>query len=195
MNNFKIDKKCSQAYQDQFVAELIGPNGTYIEIGAHLPKKRSNTYNLEVYGKYKGFSIEFDSSYKEFWEICNERSNPVFWEDALTFNYKETVDKLGLGTHINYLSVDIEPPCNTFSALQKVINDGITFDVITFEHDQYQSKDNYHQIACDFLIALGYKVAVTNVYHKNPSRIFETWFVSNRIDFKEIDFKDWLNRS
>lgn len=187
-------QKTSQAQQDKFVVDLIGSNGTYIEIGGHLPKKRSNTYNLEVLHNYKGFSIEFDTTYRVEWEKCKERNNPIVWGDAIEFNYAAMLNNLNLNTHINYLSVDIEPPANTFKALKKVIESDITFDIITFEHDMYQCNEDYHIKACDYLLPLGYKVAVTDVWHKTPTRIFETWFVGPNISFSEKTFSQWLTR-
>lgn len=187
-------RKCSQAGQDMFASDCIGMGGTYIEIGGHLPRKRSNTYNLEVLQNWKGFSIEFDMQYKSEWDNCPQRKNPIYWGDAITFNYKNALEDLNMPKHINYLSIDIEPPENTFKALQKVISDGITFDVITFEHDRYQCEEDYHTIACNYLIPLGYKVAVRDVWHKVPTRIFETWFVKEDIPFAEVDYDTWFHK-
>lgn len=184
-------RKCSQAHQDKFALDVAGQRGTYIEIGGHLPRRRSNTYNLEVSCNWRGFSVEFDTQYKSEWDSCPQRKNPIYWGDALKFNYKNALEDLGFPMHINYLSVDIEPPENTFKALQKVISDGVSFDVITFEHDRYQCKEDYHTIACDYLIPLGYKVAVYDVWHKQPTRLFETWFVSKNIKFNEMDYSTW----
>lgn len=185
--------KCSQAQQDRFALEIIGHKGTYLEVGAHLPKKRSNTYNLECVFGWEGLSIELDyKKYHTAWKDCKERTNPIVWDDATLLDYKNLCKNYGLQNKINYLSIDIEPPENTFAALKKIINDGLSFDIITFEHDLYQSMHNYHDIACDFLIPKGYKVAVFDVYHKKESKIFETWFVSKDINFKKVSYSNWL---
>jgi len=185
-------RKCSQAQQDRWALNLIGNKGTYVEIGGHLPAKRSNTYNLEVGHGWTGFSVEFDKKYKTHWDECPERAGNIYWADAMTFDYALAVKKHNLSTRINYLSIDIEPPENTFKALKKVINDGLTFDVITFEHDRYQSDKDYHQIACDFLLPKGYKIAVQDVWHKKQERQFETWFVNKDIDHPHITYNEWL---
>jgi hypothetical protein len=185
-------KSRSQAYQDIFAYSLIGKSGTYIEIGAHKPVKNSNTYNLEVFHNWTGFSIEFDDMYKEFWDRCPERDmNRVFWSDAISFDYLHGLEIHSLPQHINYLSCDIEPPANTFSALKKVIESGITFDCITFEHDLYASSSDYDKIATDFLLSYGYKVAVKDVYCKTKEKQFETWFVKSEIHTQELTFDDW----
>ena len=187
-------RKCSQAGQDIFAYNLLGNGGTYVEIGGHLPAINSNTYNLEVHYGYRGFSIEFDRKYKSHWDECLERKNTIYWEDAITFDYATACQKNKLPLHINYLSIDIEPPANTFAALQKVINDGLTFDLITFEHDRYQCEEDYHKIACDFLLPKGYKVAVHDVWHKHKERIFETWFVNKNVQYSPKSYTQWLTK-
>ena len=184
-------KNRSQAYQEHFARQICGSNGTYIEIGANHPKNLSNTYNLECFYDWKGFSIEYDVSFQRHWNKAKERTNSIYWADAMTIDYRTTAEQLAFGTHINYLSCDIEPPENTFKALQTVIDQGITFDCITFEHDQYQSKSDYNKIVTEYLLDNNYKVAVTDVYFMIPEQPFETWFVSDKIDFKETTFNNW----
>lgn len=192
-DNFPIYKsgKFSQCWQDAFVYSICGNNGSYIEIGASWPIKNNNTYSLEIFGNYKGFSVEFNKSmYEDSWKL-SDRKNKVYWENALNFNYRSALDKNKLKTHVNYLSCDIEPPENTFLALQTVVSQGITFDVITFEHELFKTEINYNKLATEFLLDNNYKVAVSNVYHKNPNDFFETWFVNKNINFKEQTYAEW----
>jgi hypothetical protein len=182
----------SQSYQDKFAFDIAGSNGTYIEIGAHKPVKSSNTYMLEVGHGWRGISVELDQTYNRFWVKHPERKNRVYWESALDFNYAAALKENNLPTHINYLSCDIEPPNNTFAALQRVIEQGITFDCITFEHDLYNYQDvDYNIIATKYLEDKGYKVAVSNVYYLRPENHFETWFVRSNLDFPTMEYKDW----
>lgn len=182
--------KFSEAWQDLFAYDISGANGTYIEIGSHKPFKRSNTYNLEMNAGWTGFGIEFSTKYRDEWEQC-ERKSKIYWADAITFDYLEGINNAGFSNRIGYLSCDIEPPANTFAALQRVIEQGVEFDCITFEHDQYQSDEGFNKIAIDYLVSKGYKVAVTDVYARIPEKIFETWFVKNDIKFSPMSFDDW----
>ena len=50
----------SHAGQDVFALNLNGENGTYLEIGAYLPQKHSNTYLLEVKNNWNGKLIDFN---------------------------------------------------------------------------------------------------------------------------------------
>lgn len=187
-----------QACQDLFALEIIGKNGTYIEIGACSPKITSNSYTLEVYNNWRGISIEIDKYRMHEWDQHKERKNKIYWENALYFNYSNALLENNIPLHVNYVSCDIEPPNNTFLALQRVIEQGITFDCLTFEHDLYTSPiPDYNIIATEYLHSKGYKPAVINVYditNKNSENHFETWYVKNTIDYPTIDFKNWMNK-
>lgn len=181
----------TQSNQEGFVFEQCGPLGTYLEIGAAHPHKWSNTWPLERMG-WQGLSIELDTQYKDAW--TRERRNPIYWEDALTFDYAAAVDAHGFGRHLNYLSCDIDPAPNTFAALQRVIGQGLSFDCITFEHDRYRYRDaDYHTIATEFLEAHGYRVAVYDVYWKRPSQVYETWYVRDVHARYPISYAEWNN--
>ncbi len=192
----------SHAGQDVFALNLTGKNGTYIEIGAYHPKKHSNTYMLEVKNNWEGISIEYDIKLKKDWDTCTERSSGIFFNDALAFDYRKNLQKMKLPNHINYLSCDIDPAKDTFRALKRVIEQGISFDFISFEHDDYwrkligNDKNDYQQLAKKYLNIKGYKVAIDNVYPKNKKhKIFETWFVNNNIDFNEISYSNWKKKN
>ena len=194
--NFKI--KTSMSYQDEFAYRLFGNNGTYIEIGGNDPIRHSNTYNLEVHSGWKGFSVELDTQYQDAWKNCEERKNKIYWDNALTFDYVSAIHETNLPKNINYLSIDIEPASNTFDTLKRIIGQGITFDIITFEHDLYREEEDFNKKAIEFLDMHDYKVAVENVYFKKKAKsvekIYETWFISSKFKkWKTIDYKAWLS--
>jgi hypothetical protein len=181
----------SQVYQDVFAFNTAKHN-TYIEIGAAAPIKYNNTYLLEK-NSWKGFSLELNQLYASQWlEGDSKRKNKIYCDDAITFNYLKALEETQLATRIGYLSCDIDPPENTFLALKRVIEQGIVFDCITFEHDKYQSEIDYDPIVTEYLKNKGYKVAVRDVYRwrKRPC-YFETWFVKDDIDFTEQSWDDW----
>ena len=196
----------SQLFQDIF-AISTAKNKTYIEIGAWKPEKYSNTYLLELNG-WKGFSLELDKiSKKPLWDNHTKRKNNIYWEDAITFDYIKALNENNMPNHIGYLSVDIEPPENTFAALQKVLEQGITVDCITFEHDKYYADVDYDPIVTEYLKNKGYSVAVKDVYRHRKYRIegqknkiskkcfMETWFVHNSLKSSEQTYDGWLKQN
>jgi hypothetical protein len=186
----------SMSGQDIFALNLIGKNGTYLEVGGFQPKLDSNTYLLETKNNWSGITIEFNEKLKIIWEKCKERNNKVYFENALNFNYKKALKENNLPQHLNYLSCDIDPREKTFEALKKIIEEGLSFDFISFEHDDYVGNDSYHNLASDYLIPKGYKMAVTNVFPKNrKNNVYETWFISEKINFEPIEFSEWKNNN
>lgn len=185
----------SQLHQDEFALKTAR-NKTYIEIGAAGPIKYNNTYLLENNG-FKGISLEINQRRVDQWFGDNPvRKNKIYCADAITFDYLKALEENSLPTHIGYLSCDIEPPENTFAALRRVIEQGISFDCITFEHDKYQSEIDYDPIVTEYLKNHGYKVAVKDVYRwrKKPCYL-ETWYVHNSIDFKEQTCEEWVKEN
>jgi len=192
----------SQAGQDLFALELFGSSGTYIDIGAGEPINANNTYMLEVENNWNGFSIDYGdhninkiTMLKELWNKCDERKNKIYWSDALTFNYKIALKENNLNNDIDFLSCDIDPQEKTFQALKKIINEGIRPKYIAFETDYYREKINYSSLAYDFLKPYGYKIAVKNVYSNlKKNKIFETWFIKQEINFKSLEYSDWIKK-
>ena len=182
----------SQSGQDQFAYNISGENGIYLEIGAHHPVINSNTYRLEVECGWKGLSVEFDQTFKKFWDDSKIRQNPIIWKDAFTVDYKSYFKEYSFPDRINYLSCDIEPPIHTLNILTKIIDVGLSFDFISFEHDLYNSGDTFEKLSCDFLLNRGYKIGVKDVYSRNKKyKVYETWFVNNDINFDEMTYENW----
>jgi len=197
------NSKYSQAGQDLFAYELFGKAGSYIDVGSGEPKINNNTYMLETLHDWKGFSVDIGpedtilkKNIKQRWAICEERKNKLYWSDALTFNYKSAIIENSLDFNIDFLSVDIDPAEKTFLALKKVINDGIRPKYIAFETDYYKEKKDYRLIAYNFLRPFGYKIAIKNVCSNfKKKKIFETWFVTDEINFNTIEYFQWLKKN
>lgn len=182
----------SQSGQDQFAYNLSGLNGFYLEIGAHHPIINSNTFKLEKDCNWKGLSIEYDKSYKDEWDKCIDRKNEVIWDDAFNIDFSLLAKQKNFPNKINYLSCDIEPASNTFKILKKIIRSEISFDYISFEHDKYNEGNIHEKLALEFLNKNDYKVAIKDVYSRNKKqKIYETWFVNNKINFIEVNYSEW----
>jgi hypothetical protein len=158
----------SQAGQDEWVLSKI-KQGVYLEIGASHPVNISNTYLLELNG-WTGTSIDIDNQCQEEWH--KRRTNPLIIDNALTmpFNLPERID---------YLSLDIDPSENTFTALIRLPHSKTRFSLITYEHDHYTPGHNYRNHSRKFLKALGYKFAFSDVEYEGKS--FEDWWYDPKI--------------
>ena len=187
----KLFNKYSSSGQDIFAYQIGGDQGTYLEIGGADSIRGSNTYSLEKEYGWRGISLELNKNrHADSWKI---RSNPIYWENALDFDYVTTLKENNI-ISIDYLQVDIEPASNTYKALEKVLSQGIDFKCCTFEHDHYRKKAkdvDYKSLADKLLAKHGYKIAVENVISRKNKKYYETWYVKNSIDWQQKDFADW----
>lgn len=180
----------SQSFQDIFALQVC-KNKTYIEIGANRPIKRNNSFLLEQ-NDFVGYSIEYNTKWQRYWTKSG-RKNKIYFADAINFDYINANKENNISNLVGYLSCDIEPVTNTFSALKKVIESGILFECITFEHDFYQSAVDLRYKVDSYLEKKGYKIAVNDVYlYPEKTKIFETWYVHNSIEFDACNFDTWI---
>jgi hypothetical protein len=181
----------SQVGQDIFALQICN-HKSYVEIGAADPIKQNNTFLLEKQG-WTGISLELNTDFKADWN--NIRSNSCYYTDAVNYRYN-------LKDRIGYLSCDINPPELTLQALKNVIDQGIVFDCITFEHDDYWREEKGFSETCnaakEYLDSKGYRVAVNNVFAIRRRKFwtgechFETWYVNKDIEFKTVEYRDWV---
>lgn len=168
-------KSYSQSSQDKFVVLLLESKreGFYLEIGGNDPININNTYLLESDYNWKGLSVEIDESLVR--KYNNIRSNKCYHKNALTVDYKEFLDSCNVPHQIDYLSIDIEPPQNTYACLKMLVNSGRRFSVITFEHEFYYAGPSIREESRQFLRENGYVLIAGNV--SNIGYIYEDWYV------------------
>lgn len=182
----KVAGSKSQIGQDSFVLQVLNykRQGMYLEIGAGHPEVISNTYLLENSFGWRGISIELD---QELSKTFNRIRNQICINtDATKMNYQQICQQHHLPNHFDYLSVDIDPPKNSFVALVRIMQSGLTFNVITFEHDLYLSWKNltYKYLAKFLLMIYGYRCVVENVCNVQY-KPQEDWYVHRNIRLME----------
>ena len=180
-----IKKNFSQAWQDIFVLSMLNgkKNGSYLEIGASLPKSYNNTALLAGSYGWSGVSIDFDPTFLNHWK--EERPNDcIIIADAISIDYEKAIPIwFGEKTKtIDYLQLDIDPSTNTLSVLKKIPLDKYRFSIITFETDAYQGDFRARNESREILSKHGYELIAKDVcvlfppVSKDPIP-FEDWWV------------------
>lgn len=133
----------SQIGQDRFVVQQLNEKrgGTFLDVGACFYKTISNTYYLEKALGWRGVAMDIDPKFEEEW-VLNRPNTQFLTCDATKVDYKQLSEDYNLGSVIDYLSLDLEPPEVTLAALQEILKSGLMFRVITFETDFYRYKDS-----------------------------------------------------
>lgn len=146
---------------------MKGRVGTYLEIGASHPIYISNTYALEKQG-WSGLSIDIDPMNRDEW--YKVRTNPLLITDATDFEFKSA--------YFDYLSLDCEPPEQTYKALMNILMQGMQFNIITYETDAY-ADDTFVQPSRLMLKNFGYELVFADV--QCPFGAFEDWYINPNI--------------
>ena len=167
----------SRENQDLFILSVLDKKkeGTYLEIGSATPIIDNNTYLLESEFNWTGVSIDFNYAFINEFKV---RSNPFILADATELDYDLLISNYYKSTHIDYLQLDIDPPSNTFKALNKINFDKFSFSVITYEHDLYAGGDYEREASRKILESYGYTRVISDVMHNNL--IFEDWYINEK---------------
>lgn len=171
-----VARNYSQAGQDLFVLSMLNGlrNGTYVEIGSATPEELSNTALLERHFDWRGVGVEIVPKFVE--EYNAQRSNKTTLSDATNTDYVKLLREAGIeGNVIDYLSCDCEPPSVTFAALKQVLEQDLTFALITFEHDAYNAGTAIRDQSREYLRGKGYELVVSNI-SAWPGAVFEDWW-------------------
>lgn len=169
----------SQATQDIFVSTMLKEkrSGFFLEIGGGHPTESNNTFLLESRYEWNGFSIELDDSLVECYNL--HRRNRSVLADATSFDYLRQLESMDAPKQVDYLSIDIDPAEKTYGALLQLPHSSYRFSVITFEHDRYQSGDQFMELSRRFLKNLGYQLVVSNL--QVFGRDFEDWWIDPNV--------------
>lgn len=154
----------SQAGQDRFVYELLGPDfkGTFLDIGCSHPTEINNTYALEKLG-WRGSSIDCTDIHDLY---VKTRKSHFAQTDGTKLTFEH-------GTLYDYGSFDIDGA--TFDALENAITQGVKFRILTVEHDSYRLGTEMRDKEHAFLTQHGYTLICEDVCHEGLP--FEDWWV------------------
>jgi hypothetical protein len=167
--------------QDEFIVNVFNQkqDGYYLEIGCQRPKLASNTYTLEKTFNWKGWSFDIvDSEAAHSWSSI--RSNPFVRLDASSielFDYLQS--NIPTDIVFDYVSIDIDGP-GTMAALEHIINAGIKFKAVTFEHEGQRFIDTLKDPSTTKLTELGLVPLFNDVKclgRPEHDLAFEDWWI------------------
>ena len=168
----------SHAMQDVAALEInrTSQDYYYLEIGAGLPTTYGNNTSLLEHLQWKGISIEKNHSYKSSWEQSWRDETRVIWDDAINVDYSKFPIK-----HFGFIQIDVDDAKLGIEITKKIVDAGITFNFLTFEHDIHYRPENkkYKIKMLDYMQNLNYYRICNDVY-KTSSRtktLYEDWYV------------------
>lgn len=198
-----IERNYSQSWQDLFILTALQGQreGSYLEVGGHVPVSNNNTCLLQEKFGWSGVSIELDASHLLAWQQYRPDSRFVI-ADALAIDYTQALP-LWFGAQnrrIDYLQLDIDPSSNTLAVLKRLPLDDWRFSVITFETDAYTQNVRARDESRVILAEQGYVLVAQDVSvlypPVSPEPIpFEDWWVDPQVvDARIIGHLQRLNQ-
>ena len=155
----------SQAGQDKWVYETLGPGGFFVDLGCNHPVLINNTYALEQVG-WTGILVDTDDScIRQCW---THRTSIALRAD-LTQPHEFWPTLPG---HMDYLSLDVDE--STLAALRHIPLDRIQFKLATIEHDSYRLGTEPRDAIRAIMHHHGYKIAFADVTHEGCA--YEDWW-------------------
>jgi hypothetical protein len=182
----------SECGQDLFVLNLLDiKNGKFLDLGCNLPITINNTYLLELNG-WDGISVDIIDYSKE-WE---SRKSKFINRDCFDIDFKSFLPSFYDEKIIDYLSLDMEKVGERYKILEKILDSGYLFKIITIEHDSYLGPEfelNEKVPQREILKNYGYKLICSDVSQKqNPNLYYEDWWVNEKF-FDEKILDSWIS--
>lgn len=158
----------AQAAQDLFVFALTEgkTDGYYVDIGCNHESFHSNTYALEQLG-WRGLLIDTQGG-------CENRKGQFIKCDARTPDEHLRTAYGLMPCVVDYLSLDADDA--TIDAMNALPWTGVTFRVITVEHDKYRVGHASQLAILDILRSLNYRRVCTDVIIPDYGEA-EDWYV------------------
>lgn len=173
----------SHEQQDEFIFNLFAGkrNGTFLDISCSNPRIGSNTFTLEKYQEWEGYCFDI-MDVDELYRWTKVRSSPCVIGDATTEGLTEFL-KENVTDVVDYISLDVDSANNNlaFVVLNRVIDSGVRFRAMTFEHEHYIHGDTLRAPSRELLESQGYVRLFEDVkpwiYGPNDTFSFEDWWI------------------
>lgn len=177
----------SHEQQDEFVYNLFAKksNGFFLEISCGHPIIGSNSYSLEKFCDWQGYCFDIGDCLNLF-EWPKHRRAPFVQLDAtspaLTNFLKESISTSSI---VDYISLDVDAAGTNLAlpTLKRVIESGIRFRAMTFEHERYLHGPNIQDQVNDILRSQDYIPLFSDVRlwsggaSDDSQACFEDWWI------------------
>jgi hypothetical protein len=181
----------SMEMQDQLAHILIGDKGTFLDLGSADPYIGNNTASLESFG-WTGLAFDSIDRLANAMNQSSRRTNCYPVDVTVDQPFLSILHRQHPTKHFNYISLDVDEA--GVACLKLLIENGYTFDVMTFEHDAYLEGDARRTPAREILTTAGYRMLFKDVKtcSKNFSPVGPTCRPNcTHDDSEKWEWEDW----
>lgn len=173
--------------QDEFIYNIFDhkKGGYFLDIASGHPVAGNNTYSLEKYNQWTGLSFDvYDSVHLYGWD--DTRTSRFVHMDVCTDQFTEFLRRnVPKDLIVDYVSLDVNGPHPDMvtDALRRVIDAGVKFKAVTFEHEVHvgyegNRTESRKLLEAQGLIRLFEDVKLWGVQFTNPTiQSFEDWWI------------------
>ena len=178
----------SHEQQDEFIYNIFDhkQNGTFLDIASGHPIIGSNTASLEKFNQWTGFSFDIVNSIELYqWDYF--RTSKFIHMDVCSEQFTQFLkDNIPKDLVIDYVSLDVNGPQPDMvtTALRRVVDAGVKFKAVTFEHEIHVGYDGNRTASREILESLGLIRLFDDVrlwgvqFTTNPiTQAFEDWWI------------------
>lgn len=174
--------------QDEFIVNLFNKkrDGFFLDISAGHPVVASNSYTLEQHFGWTGFAFDIQDC-EARWQWSGKRANSFVQSDATSAQLTEFLKKnIPEDLVVDYISVDVDADGTSLSlaVLKRILDSGIKFKAMTFEHEKYMHGDEPRNESRQLLSSLGYiplfgdvKAWAAKPERYSENEFFEDWWI------------------
>ena len=132
-----------QAAQDAFALWVLKEkrDGYYLEIGSNHPIENNNTYLMDTRYGWKGVMVEYRPEHLVQYQEHRPRAIHII-DDATQLAFVKVLEQLAPPDKcVDYLQIDLEvhndSTMGALEQIEKTMEMGYKYAVVTFEHDAY----------------------------------------------------------
>ena len=173
--------------QDEFVLNLFNnkQNGFFLDISCGHPTLGSNSCTLERYNNWNGLCFDI-YDYEANFQWSTQRTSPLYLMDVTKPEFatflKNTIPQ---DLVVDYISLDVDGATGNLAltVLERILESGIKFKAMTFEHEYQLWYDEIRAPSRAMLEQLGYIRLFEDVklwtcgMRTNDSEMFEDWWI------------------
>lgn len=177
----------SHEQQDEFIYNLFGKkqNGFFLDISCGHPQIGSNTYTLEKYLGWTGFCFDIGNC-EELYNWSSNRTATFVQSDATSSDLTDfLISNTPADRVYDYISLDVDAAGTNLAlqALNRVLDSGVKFKAMTFEHECYIHGPQIRDQASYLLESKGYLPLFPDVrlwgggVDDDSAATFEDWWI------------------
>ena len=164
--------------QDQYIYNLFKgkKHGTFLDVACGHPVDCSNTYLLEKKLNWSGLGVDI-TDIEECCQWSQHRSSKFLQANAAAYDFPSKLIGNLDSLEVDYLSLDVDAGVMNYShiVLPLVLQAGVKFKAMTYEHESFKFGDHWKNTMANLLKEEGYVLLFGATFPDGNA--WEDWYI------------------